>query len=107
MQQRDVKQLAALLVEHRQRRGWTRQAVCQGMPFDDFFDDEPSDAARAACASCPVVIDCLLDEIGIDVEDIHGFRGGLEVRVRRRVMAEAARLRPSDRDQRKLSLIHI
>jgi hypothetical protein len=101
MQQRDVKRLAALLVEHRQRRGWTGDAACHGMPFDDFFGDEPTEAARAACASCPVILDCLVDEVGIDADDLHGYRAGLKESVRRRVMAEATRLRPSDWDERK------
>lgn len=101
MQQRDVKWLAALLVEHRQCRGWTGEAACHGMPFDDFFVDEPTEAARAACASCPVILDCLVDEISIDAEDLHGYRAGLDASVRRRVLAEAARLLPSERDERK------
>ena len=71
------------------------------MPFDDFFDHEPTEAARAACASCPVILDGIIAEVDIDTEDLHGYRAGLEVALRRQVIAEAAWLKPSKREERK------
>src|SRR5206468_1369008 len=75
---------------------WTR-AACTGMSLDEFFSDSPSNGARDACESCPVVLDCLADEIGVPMDEIYGFRAALGAAMRRRVLSAAAALRPAPR----------
>lgn len=101
MQRPDIAHLARLVVDHRCRSRWWADAACEDMAGDDFFGEHPTDAATAACVNCPVLVDCLADELGIDSEEIHGYRAGLDAPTRRRVLTEAGRLLPSDGDLRK------
>lgn len=42
-------------------QSWRTRATCIGLPTEIFFSDDPSDiaTAKAACAVCPVLDDCL------------------------------------------------
>lgn len=72
---------------------WTRHAACADVPVDGepFFPRAGDDGAtaRAACRSCPVVVDCLL--YAIDNKQEHGIWGGAS-EVSRRPLARLARV---------------
>jgi hypothetical protein len=94
-----------MLAAHIPASGWASDARCRSLQFDDFFGDEPSPAARAACEGCPVRLDCLADEIEILPDDIHGYRAGLAVDIRRDVLRAARGLRPSTETERRRKAI--
>lgn len=71
------------------------------MARDEFFGVDPTEVAVAACVRCPVIVDCLADELGIDSSDLHGYRAGLDAPSRGCVLAEAARQLPPERDVRR------
>jgi hypothetical protein len=92
----DMSTLAQVAATHISSGRWATYAACTDVPLADFFADDPTPAAQAACVACPVRLDCLADEIGQASVDIHGYRAGLEEQVRRRVLARAAALRPAE-----------
>ena len=100
MQQRDLNAVAAALLDHRPNQQWWDSAACRGMNTDDFFNDDVPAAVRKACATCPVVRDCLAAEIGMEPADLHGYRGALDARTRRLVIDAANRLAISQGDDR-------
>jgi WhiB family redox-sensing transcriptional regulator len=81
---------------------WRPLAACLGHEPDDFFprrgDHKGIAAARAVCATCPVVEPCLEaaihEEAGHDVNHwISGVRGGTSAK-QRRVMYQTLRVCP-------------
>ncbi len=64
---------------------WRNYASCRGLEYEEevnpFFQEgrgETYKTARAFCAGCPVVVDCLLDGLNEPI----GFRGGTSVNER-------------------------
>jgi WhiB family redox-sensing transcriptional regulator len=58
-------------------RSWRSRAACVGVPIEVFFPPGNSKSlrrARALCAQCPVVDDCLEWMLGF--EEQHGFAAG-------------------------------
>lgn len=77
-----------MLTSEQDRNAWRHQAACRPdlhptIPVDELVahwfgpDDTggPSDWARATCAGCPVIAECVDDAIRMG--DEHGLRGGL------------------------------
>lgn len=64
---------------------WTDKAACRGMDPKLFFPGrgESSEEARAACAKCPVVADCLSH--ALKTRQGYGVWGGLSERKRRTI----------------------
>jgi Transcription factor WhiB len=65
---------------------WTLDAVCSGVvPTEAFYGSQPTAEAIAACASCPVPVECLADELGRrpPLDEIQGYRAGLTAEERR------------------------
>ena len=60
---------------------WADQAACKGMDPNIFFAEDES-VAKKVCQSCPVVISCLSQYIG---KDIDGIFGGTNYKDRRRI----------------------
>jgi hypothetical protein len=62
---------------------WTVDAACRGMDPDEWMDDgpgQPTGAARAICAACPVRAACLAHALAHD--EPWGMWGGLTTRER-------------------------
>jgi WhiB family redox-sensing transcriptional regulator len=97
----DHLQVAAVVATHVPANGWSVDARCGSVPLAEFFEDEPTAAARCACEQCPVRLDCLADELDVRPEDIHGYRAGLEVHIRRDVIRAAQRIRPGPGAERR------
>lgn len=72
-----------------ERPPWHRQAACRGAGPELFFpaNGEPSEAARAICAGCPVRRPCT-DTAMADAA-LWGVWGGLGERERRRLRRQA------------------
>ncbi len=70
--------------------GWQHQAACRGMDTQLFFParGEASPEAEAACADCPVRLDCA--EFAIGSGQRFGIWGGTSERQRRRIRAGRA-----------------
>lgn len=83
----DVPDMAQLLTELLGRPAWHAQAACRGMGPDLFFvrRGEPTEPAKAICATCPVIGPC--GEAG---EMEVGIWGGASARTRRRERRPAA-----------------
>lgn len=64
---------------------WHSLAACLGSDPSLWFPQagESADEAKAICTTCPVRDDCLND--AMNNRDMHGIRGGLSVRERRRL----------------------
>lgn len=69
---------------------WMDDAACLGAPSEIFFPNverpqgEHVERARQICAACPVVDECRAYVLEID--EIHGFWGGLSEGERRQIM---------------------
>ena len=100
MPQRDIAAVASALAAHQRDDRWRDAAACTGMDTEQFYTDPVPLMARAACAACPVVRDCLADEVGRDPVDLHGYRGGLDEVTRRRVIEAANELTGRDQHER-------
>src|SRR4051794_34990537 len=100
MQQREVEALARVVASHQSPNRWHDDATCRDLSLDDFFADEPTRRARAACRACPVLVDCLAEEVGFTVDGLHGYRAGLEAPARRQVISAANGLVKDDREER-------
>lgn len=76
---------------------WRSRAACLDMPLEDFYPTVHSrtayDAARAACAACPVLQQCAAEMAG----DVWGFWAGMSPAERSRTTRLAPR-RWSDSD---------
>jgi len=97
---------------------WAKDAACRGMDSDLFFPEKGGtaprllDKARATCAICTVVDDCLA--YAMNNKERHGFWGGLSERQRRRLesgspekvkaTADAMRLHSQRRIENALSV---
>jgi hypothetical protein len=70
---------------------WKTQSGCRGANTDDFFSTitAEKDRARALCAKCPVIAECLLEHRATD-EEIYrwGIGGGLDAHQRRALDVE-------------------
>ncbi len=79
---------------------WHHSAACRGLSAELFYplDDEAVAAAKAVCAACPVVAECL--EYAISVREKDGIWGGATERERRSIIRRrrraAARARELD-----------
>lgn len=66
---------------------WLDLAECRGAPADLFFpergDNAGVDAAKAICARCPVITECLDD--AIESRELFGIRGGKSGKERREI----------------------
>ncbi len=64
---------------------WRTQAACQDSTEVDFFSEELGEQtrARAMCAGCPVIDECL--RYSIDTNQTEGVWGGLLPRERNRL----------------------
>ncbi len=68
------------------RPAWYSEAACAGMGVDMFFPErgEPTTAAKAVCAGCPVAVPCR----DVAQQDrLHGIWGGTSARGRRTTAA--------------------
>lgn len=74
-----------------QNEPWRQEAACVGMPLDAFYPTIHStsvfDAARAACARCPVLAQCAADMAG----DTWGFWAGTSPAERARTTQTVSR----------------
>ena len=77
---------------------WESRAACSGTMLELWFGpedyDEPKDQARwrhrratEFCATCPVLTNCLAEELACPLSEQHGIRGGLTPRARERLLA--------------------
>jgi WhiB family redox-sensing transcriptional regulator len=66
-------------------RRWTRYAACRGMDPEIFHPGKgrPRHAAKAVCATCPVVISCR--EWALEMRETIGVWGGLSEKERRAI----------------------
>lgn len=93
----DLVTVARQLAYHGPARdGWAYSAACRDMPKDLFFGQRgnPYHEARAACAGCPVRLDCLAETADYAESDDAGFRGGLSYKNRARVRALVREMTP-------------
>lgn len=63
---------------------WTTRAACRDMPLSDFYParGQALEPAKAACAVCPVIPECLAEADATEDQTrahVFGFRGGLSV----------------------------
>lgn len=67
------------------RPDFTEQAACRGVGPEDFFpgQGDPTRIAKAICATCPVMSECL--EYALETGQHHGIWGGTSERERRRL----------------------
>ncbi len=100
MLQDDLAAIAKSLAAHGPRERWWESAACRGMDTEQFFTDRIPDAIRDACAACPVVRDCLVEEVGMAPADVHGYRGALDAATRRRLIGAANGLADRQRNDR-------
>lgn len=67
------------------RPEWHYDSACRELKPGVFFSDRPgrgaNDAAKAVCATCTVVVDCLVYALENTIK--HGVWGGLDERQRR------------------------
>jgi len=91
--------VASVIVALGREAGWSQRAECRGMETADFYD-EPTVAARRACARCPVRAECLAEEVDIPLDEIDGYRGGMSPSRRREFLAAVRRQRPDDAQRR-------
>jgi len=72
---------------------WRDLAACRGMDINLFFSERGDwhsvQAAKAACAACPVREQCLAEAIEEDEHSGHGIRGGVGPKVRQKMRAAA------------------
>jgi WhiB family redox-sensing transcriptional regulator len=70
---------------------WKTRSECRGADTDDFFSTTTAekDRARALCAKCPVIAECLIEHRATD-EEIYrwGIGGGLDAHQRRALEME-------------------
>jgi WhiB family redox-sensing transcriptional regulator len=74
---------------------WHERAACRGLPIEVFFPDQSRgpgrdwgrvyEAARATCARCPVVRECLEEDLRLPRSERYGFRAGMTESRRRRL----------------------
>lgn len=68
---------------------WQDEAACLGMNQDYFFLEQgsstSSDRAKAICAQCPVISDCL--DYALDTNPQYGIWAGMSLRERRHYVA--------------------
>lgn len=71
---------------------WMRQAACRSVDPELFFPGrgESTREAKAACAGCPVRVECL--DYAIANGERHGIWGGLSPRERRRARRQHMRI---------------
>lgn len=69
---------------------WTKRAACSDSDPNLFYEDENYPMARAICASCPVIEDCL--EHAIEYPEMDGIWGGTTPRQRRTIRSRRRRL---------------
>ena len=81
--------------------GWSHRAECRGMDTAEFYD-EPTVAARRACARCTVKAACLAEEVDVSIDEIDGYRGGMTPGRRRQLLVAVRRERPDDAQRRKV-----
>ena len=67
---------------------WRAKARCKDLPIDLFFDFELEQEAKAVCKACPVIKDCLYQEVsmGIPPNVWYGVSGGRTAKERRKVL---------------------
>ena len=63
---------------------WIERAACRDMPLSDFYPvrGQAIEPAKAACAACPVTVECLAEADATEDgtrSHVFGFRGGLSV----------------------------
>lgn len=80
--------------------GWHREAACRGLDLGWFYPESSGRGAtsfylrgRAACADCPVQLECLLEGLASEeTTDPFGLRAGMTPDQRREPLQSAARL---------------
>ena len=74
-------------------RDWMDDAACRHVQSVDFFpgSGEPCEQARAVCAGCPVIAQCL--EHALTYPEHHGVWGGTTPRQRKEMRGRRRRLR--------------
>jgi WhiB family transcriptional regulator, redox-sensing transcriptional regulator len=71
---------------------WLDRAACKGKPIEIFFWNEGTTRygngaeAKAICAECPVVHECLTDALKIHHRDQYGVFGGKTAKERQRIL---------------------
>ena len=72
-------------------RAWRADALCAQVGGDMWHPDkgESTRYAKAICARCPVIEECL--QWALDTKERFGVLGGKSERERRKIMREAAR----------------
>lgn len=73
----EVPTLLDLVLGDDHDQQWRRHAACVGTPSEWWFPPKGSLAteARKICASCPVIVDCLVDSVYPTIEQ-NGIRAG-------------------------------
>lgn len=68
-----------------QRPDWQNAAACRGVGPDLFYTErgEPTQTARAVCATCPVIVECL--DFALRLNEPFGIWGGKSGRERKRL----------------------
>lgn len=92
--------LATQLLAHGPARdGWADEAECKrrGMHPDEFHprpdDRNISPRVAAACAACPVKLDCLAETLRYNSRHDGGIRGGIGTKARDKLRREVRLLR--------------
>lgn len=73
------------------RPEWHDRAACRGKGTADYFPSQggnTSNAARAICADCPVIAECLEYALAVPAALNHGTWGGTSARERRRILRQ-------------------
>ena len=80
-----------------QPRQWDSLAACRDRNPEIFFPEKAEDEwrARAICAACPVVAECLKDALAQD-SNPEGIWGNTNKRQRKRIRAGGAAKRPTE-----------
>ena len=82
---------------------WQQKAACRGIDPELFFPDrgENTANAKAVCATCPVVDDCLMYAIvNLEIVGIWGGKDGKQRRIIRRQLIADGAITPSELDRR-------
>jgi len=79
------------VISDREREVWMEQAACRSSDPNVFFParGDSTEDAKAICAICPVVDDCL--EHAIVNRELQGVFGGMSVRDRRQEIQRRVR----------------